>query len=112
MFDPSLHNWVLVSIPQPFDRDHRLTSDVADVRLAGTDGRSVYLDSAGATLRYPTAVFGTCDTKFIAQHPKQRHIRNYVNSVLNPIHRELDHVDASLCGGCRHSQSTYPEQVT
>ena len=96
MFDPSLHNRVLVSIPQPLDRDHRLTSDVADMRLTGTDSLSVYLDGAGATLRYPAAVLGTRDTEFVAQHPKQRDLRNYVNLVLNPIDRELDHVSLSL----------------
>ena len=96
MFDPSLHNRVLVSIPQPLDRDHRLTSDVADMRLTGTDSLSVYLDGAGATLRYPAAVLGTRDTEFVAQHPKQRDLRYYVNLVLNPIDRELDHVSLSL----------------
>src|SRR5215468_4353684 len=38
--DPSLHNRVLVSIRQPFDRHYRLASDAADVRLTGTDSLS------------------------------------------------------------------------
>jgi hypothetical protein len=87
---------VPVSIRQPFDRDDRLPSDIADMRLAGTDSGSVYVDGAGATLRYPAAVLGTRDSKFVAQHPKQRHVWNYVNLVLDPIDHELDHVDASL----------------
>ena len=100
MFDPGLQNRVLVSITQPFDGDYRLASDVADMRLTGTDSLSVYLNGAGATLRYPAAVLGTCDTELIPQYPKQRHVRNYVNLMLNPIDRELDHVDMSLRGCC------------
>src|SRR6516164_7576381 len=50
MLDPSLHNRVLVSIFQPLHCDHRLASDVADVRLTGTNSLSVYPDGAGATL--------------------------------------------------------------
>ena len=96
MFDPSLHNRVLVSIPQPLDRDHRLTSDAADMRLTGTDSLSVYLDGAGATLRYPAAVFGTRDAELVAQHPKQRHLGNDIDLVFDPIDRELDHVSLSL----------------
>jgi hypothetical protein len=96
VFDPCLQNRVPVSITQPFDRDYRLPSDVADMRLTGTDSRSVYLDGAGATLRYPAAVLGTCDSKFVAQHPKQGHVGNHINLMLDPIDRELDHVDASL----------------
>ena len=96
MFDPGLQNRVLVSIPQPFNRDDRLPGDVANMRLTGTDSLSVYLDGAGATLRYPAAVLGTRDTEFVAQHPKQRDLRNYVNLVLDPIDRELDHVGMSL----------------
>ena len=94
MLDPGLQNRVLVSITQPFDGDYRLSSDVADMRLTGTDSLSVYLDGAGATLRYPAAVLGT--REFVAQHPKQRDLRYYVNLVLNPIDRELDHVSLSL----------------
>jgi hypothetical protein len=62
------------------------------MRLAGTDSRSVYLDGAGAALRYPAAVFGTGDAELVAQHPKQGHLRNYVDLVFDPIDRELDHV--------------------
>jgi hypothetical protein len=96
MFDPGLQNRVPVSITQPFDRDYRLSSDVADIRLTGTDSLSVYVNGAGAALRYAAAVLGTCDTEFVAQYPEQRHLRNYVNLMLNPIDRELDHVDMSL----------------
>jgi hypothetical protein len=96
MFDPGLQNRVCVSICQPFDRDHRLSGDVADTRLAGTDSLSVDPDRAGATLRHSASVFGTCDTEFVAQHPKQGHLGNDVNPVLGPIDREFDHVDASF----------------
>src|SRR5262249_39588653 len=101
VFDPSRQNRVLVSIRQPFDRDHRLAGDAADFRLTGTDSLSVYLDGAGATLRYPAAVLGTRDTELVAQHPKQRHLRNDVNLVLDPVDREVDHVGISLRDVCR-----------
>src|SRR5262249_36070968 len=83
-------------IRQSFDRDYRLASDAADVRLTGTDSLSVYLDGAGATLRYPAAVLGTRDTELVAQHPKQGHLKNYVDLVLDPIDRELDHIGMAL----------------
>src|SRR5215471_3031771 len=70
VFDPGLQNRVLGSILQSFDRDDRLAGEVADMRLAGTDSRAVYLDGAGAALRYPAAVFGTRDAELVAQHPK------------------------------------------
>src|SRR5262245_50548058 len=106
MLDPGLHNRVLVSIPQPFDRDHRLAGDLADMRLTGTHSLAVDLNGAGATLRYPAAVLGTCDTELVPQHPKQRHVRNHVNLMPGPIDRELDHVDASFRGSSRpHFQS-------
>src|SRR6516162_9577182 len=81
------------------------------MRLTGTDSRSIYLDGAGATLRYPAAVFGTRDAELVAQHPKQRHLGNYVDLVFDPIDRELDHVGifsrfrlAPIASFCRSSR--------
>jgi hypothetical protein len=96
MFDPGLQNRVPVSISQPLDRDDRLAGDVTDMRLTRTHSGSVYLDGAGAALRDPAAVLGTRDSKFVAQYPKQRHVGNYINLMLDPVDRELDHVDVSL----------------
>src|SRR5215469_5086479 len=92
MFDPGLQDRMLVLVLQPFKRDDRLAGEVADMRLAGTDSRSVYLDGAGAALRYPAAVFGTRNAEFVTQHPKQRHLGNYIDLVFDPIDGELDHV--------------------
>jgi hypothetical protein len=96
MFDPGLQNRVAVSTTQPFDRDYRFTGDVTDMRLTGTDSLAIYVDGTGSTLRYPTAIFGASDAELVAQHPKQRHVGNYINLMLDPVDRELDHVDASL----------------
>src|ERR1700752_1711371 len=96
MLESGLQDRVLVSICQPFDRDYRLTSDLTDMRLTGTDGHSVYLNGTGAALRDTTAVLGTCDTEFVPQHPKQRHLGNHIHLMLGSIDRELDHVEASL----------------
>src|SRR5262245_43933313 len=78
---------------QSFDREDRLAGEVADMRLAGTNSRSVNLYGAGAALSYPAAIFGTRDAELVAQHPKQRHVGNYVDLVFDPIDRELNHVD-------------------
>src|SRR5262245_66657995 len=76
---------------QSFDREDRLAGEVADMRLAGTNSRSVNLYGAGAALSYPAAIFGTRKAELVAQHPKQRHLGNYVDLVFDPIDRELDH---------------------
>jgi hypothetical protein len=96
MFDPGLQNRVRVSIVQALERDDRLAGDVADTRLTRADRPSVYPDRAGAALGYPASKLGAGDTEFVAQCPKQRHLRNDVNLVLGPIDREFDHIDMSL----------------
>ena len=103
MRDPGLHDRVSVLVLQPFHGDDRLAGDLADTRLTGTHRLSIDMDGARPALRHPAAVLGARKTKFVAQDPEQRHLRNDVNLVLGAIDREFDHVGCPLADNCSSS---------
>jgi hypothetical protein len=93
VFDPRLYDRMPILVAQSFYRNDRFTGDVANMRLARTDGLSVNLNRTSAALCDPASVFRTRDAKFVSQYPQQRHLGNYINVALDSIQSESDHID-------------------
>src|SRR5436190_24259132 len=74
---------------QAFDGGHSLTDRGRDWNAAGANWFAVDVQSTGAALGNAAAEFGACQPKRIADNPKQRRSRRYVDSMPNSIHRKV-----------------------
>ena len=72
-------------------RRYRPRADRTDRKLARTNCNPVKMDSACAALSDTTAELRTSHPEDIAQHPQERHVLRYLDTVMNAVYFQIFH---------------------
>ncbi len=76
--------------PDGFNRGDGAIADRAGRQQTGADRLAIEMYGASAALSDAAAVFGTGHTQYIAQHPKQRHVRINIHRACGTIDSKRD----------------------